>query len=236
VLLMRCVAGLGVHGELRVGEFPVEQRLVLDGEEGVVVARDDDRGQAKSSFVTYAIEGLTTLAPGGLTIPFADGHLRQLPLLTEGPFRYTTFAAGYLEQAQRFATRPIKQALIAPSALSLLYPEDGLRGYGREEFLDDLADQAYLDIRKCLDAGAAKVQIDFTEGRLAVKLDPSKTILKHFIELNNRVLSRFSPEDRARLGVHTCPGGDDDSTHSLDVPYGELLPELFQLEVGNFYL
>jgi 5-methyltetrahydropteroyltriglutamate--homocysteine methyltransferase len=36
--------------------------------------------------------------------------------------------------------------------------------------------------------------------------------------------------------VHTCPGGDRDSTHSADVDYAELLPGLFQLRAGNFYI
>jgi methionine synthase II (cobalamin-independent) len=49
-------------------------------------------------------------------------------------------------------------------------------------------------------------------------------------------LSRFTSEERQRLGVHTCPGGDRDSTHSADVDYAELLPSLFQLRVGNFYI
>jgi methionine synthase II (cobalamin-independent) len=50
------------------------------------------------------------------------------------------------------------------------------------------------------------------------------------------VLERFSDTERARIGVHTCPGGDQDSTHSLDVDYGGLLPRLFQLRAGAFYL
>jgi 5-methyltetrahydropteroyltriglutamate--homocysteine methyltransferase len=69
-----------------------------------------------------------------------------------------------------------------------------------------------------------------------VKLDPSKQLLKSFIDLNNRVLDRFSAEERKKIGVHTCPGGDRDSTHSADVDYAELLPSLFQLKVGNFYI
>lgn len=40
----------------------------------------------------------------------------------------------------------------------------------------------------------------------------------------------------ARAGIHTCPGGDLDSTHSADVDYGELLPSLFELNAGNFYV
>ena len=86
------------------------------------------------------------------------------------------------------------------------------------------------------DKGAHKVQIDFTEGRLAMKIDPSGHLLHSFIDLNNLALSRFSAEERERIGVHTCPGGDRDSTHSADVDYAELLPSLFELKVGNFYV
>jgi methionine synthase II (cobalamin-independent) len=80
------------------------------------------------------------------------------------------------------------------------------------------------------------VQIDFTEARLALKLDPSKTLLGEFVALNNRVLERFSAAERDLLGVHTCPGGDQDSTHSADVDYADLLPSLFELKVRNFYV
>ena len=34
----------------------------------------------------------------------------------------------------------------------------------------------------------------------------------------------------------SCPGGDRDSTHSADVDYLTLLPSLFHLNVGRFYL
>jgi methionine synthase II (cobalamin-independent) len=71
---------------------------------------------------------------------------------------------------------------------------------------------------------------------LALKLDPSAGLLKAFVELNNRVLDRFTPDQRQRIGVHTCPGGDRDSTHSADVDYVSLLPFLFQLNVGRFYI
>jgi 5-methyltetrahydropteroyltriglutamate--homocysteine methyltransferase len=195
-----------------------------------------DGEQTKPSFVTYPIHGLATIAPGGVTITFADGHERQLPRLRAGPFRYATHAAEYLRRARELAHVPVKQAVISASALSLLYPSEGIDGYPREAFLTDLLDEAEADIRGCLEAGAHKVQIDFTEGRLSLKLDPSHGLLRSFIELNNAVLERFSPEERRRIGVHTCPGGDRDSTHSADVDYGELLPELFNLKAGNFYI
>src|SRR6476661_2057316 len=83
-----------------------------------------DGEQRKPSFATYPVAGLPGLAPDGAVIPFADGHTRQLPRLTAGPFRYQTFAATYLADAQPYATRPLKQAVISASALSLLYPTD----------------------------------------------------------------------------------------------------------------
>jgi 5-methyltetrahydropteroyltriglutamate--homocysteine methyltransferase len=195
-----------------------------------------DGEQTKPSFATYPIAGIGGLAPEGAIIPFADGHVRQLPLLTCGPFRYQAYAADYLRAARRFSSRPVKQAVIAPSALSLLYPADGIPGYPREEFLNDLVNEAESDIRGCLEAGAHVVQLDFTEGRLSLKLDPSGGLLDDFVALNNRVLERFDDAERARIGVHTCPGGDLDSTHSLDVGYADLLPRLFKLKAGNFYL
>jgi 5-methyltetrahydropteroyltriglutamate--homocysteine methyltransferase len=195
-----------------------------------------DGEQTKPSFATYPIHGLETLAPDGVVIPFADGHTRRLPRLTAGPFRYLVHAERYLAAAQRYAQVPVKQAVISASALSLLYPQDGIDGYPREAFLDDLVAEAEADIRGCLDAGAHAVQVDFTEARLSLKLDPSGGLLGQFVDLNNRVLERFSEDERRRIGVHTCPGGDQDSTHSADVDYAGLLATLFELRAGSFYL
>jgi 5-methyltetrahydropteroyltriglutamate--homocysteine methyltransferase len=196
-----------------------------------------DGEQRKPSFATYPVAGLDSLAADGVVIPFADGHTRRLPVLTEGPFRYQTRASSYLAEAQDVASRPLKQAVISASALSLLYPAGGIDGYSQDAFLADLVDEAEADIRSCLEAGAYNVQIDFTEARLSLKLDPSGGLLRSFVDLNNRVLDRFSADERERgIGVHTCPGGDHDSTHSADVDYAELLPVLFDLHAGTFYL
>ncbi len=61
-------------------------------------------------------------------------------------------------------------------------------------------------------------------------------MLESFVALNNRVLDRFPSEERRRIGVHTCPGGDRDATHSADVDYAGLLPVLFRLRAGRFYV
>jgi methionine synthase II (cobalamin-independent) len=221
--------------QLQTAEAEALQETISRFEEtGSPVITDGE--QTKPSFATYPLAGLTNLAPEGVVIPFADGHTRQLPRLTTGPFKYAVHAVNYLKRAQQYAHRPLKQAVISASALSLLYPAAGIPGYSREAFVNDLVDEAERDIRECLEAGAVCVQIDFTEGRLALKLDPSAGLLQAFVSLNNRVLERFTAAERRKIGVHTCPGGDHDSTHSADVSYVGLLPLLFQLKAGRFYI
>lgn len=188
------------------------------------------------NFWTYCVHGLPNTSAEGFKIPFAAGHTRRMPRLTSGPFRYKRYADSYLDVALRYATLPVKQAVISPSALSLMYPAEGIPGYSRDQFIDDLLREHETEVRRCLQKGAHKVQIDFTEGRLAMKIDRSGNLLHSFIVLNNLALSRFSAEDRKRIGVHTCLGGDRDSTHSADVDYAELLPSLFELKAGNFYI
>lgn len=188
------------------------------------------------NFLTYPVHGAWNTSPDGFPISFAAGHTRRMPRLAASPLRYLRYADEFLATAQRYATVPVKQAVISPSALSLMYPPEGLPGYTRDQFLADLLGEHETEIRRCLERGAYKVQVDFTEGRLAVKLDPSGGLLTSFIDLNNLALGRFSDAERERIGVHTCPGADQDSTHSQDVDYADLLPSLFNLKAGNFYV
>ena len=195
-----------------------------------------DGEQTKPSFVTYPLHGLKNITAEGMKIDFADGHFRQLPLLTRGPFRYAGYAEQYLKYAMGQTKIPVKQAVISASALSLIYPPNGIEEYSQSEFITDLINECEKDIRLCLQQGAHKVQMDFTEGRLSLKLDPSGGVLKQFIGLNNMVFNRFTVEERKKLGVHVCPGADHDSTHSADIDYTSFLPLLFDLNVGSFYL
>jgi methionine synthase II (cobalamin-independent) len=209
-----------------------------------------DGEQRESSFATYPVTD--TLAGTGLAenlagdgqffAIFDDGHHRQLPRLTGGPFHYKTYASEFVRKNTAIAGKPVKQAVIAPSMLMLLYPLEGeIDGYPREQFLADLCDEVEKDIRGCFDAGAARVSVDFTEGRLANKNDArnpwtGKDMLGEFIDLNNRVLDRFTPEERVDIGVHTCPGGDCDSVHSKEVPYEQLLTRMFDINAGYFLI
>jgi len=196
----------------------------------------DGEQRKYQNFWTYSVHGLKNTSPDGFKIPFSAGHTRRMLRLTAEPFRYKRYADQYLDLALRHAKVPLKQAVISPSALSLMYPAEGIPGYPREQFIEDLLREHETEVRRCLQKGAYKVQIDFTEGRLALKVDPTGNLLSTFIDLNNLALSRFSAADRQRIGVHTCPGGDRDSTHSSDVDYAELLPSLFQLNAGNLYI
>ncbi|MGQ0575025.1 MAG: 5-methyltetrahydropteroyltriglutamate--homocysteine methyltransferase [Pseudonocardia sp.] len=209
-----------------------------------------DGEQRWSSFATYPIAttlagtGLApSLGPGGQFFAiFADGHGRQLPKLERGPFAYNQYAADALRKSIGYASKPMKQAVIAPSMLALLYPlRDPVDGYTREDFEAALIDECERDIREAFAAGAVRVSVDFTEGRLATREDPRNPwtgagLLPHFIELNNRVMARFSAEERTNIGIHTCPGGDRDSVHSADVPYNNLLPEMFKINAGYFLI
>jgi methionine synthase II (cobalamin-independent) len=209
-----------------------------------------DGEQRWSSFATYPITdtlagtGLApSLGPGGQFFAiFADGHGRQLPKLVKGPFEYQNYAADSLKKSIGKAKAPMKQAVIAPSMLALLYPlKEPVEGYSREDFEAKLIDECEKDIREAFAAGAARVSVDFTEGRLATREDPRNPwtgagLLPHFIELNNRVMARFSADERKSIGIHTCPGGDRDSVHSADVPYNNLLPEMFTINAGYFLI
>ena len=248
------------YGQYDAGEITRDQ---LETEQDVAV-RDSiehleatgepiisDGEQRWSSFATYAITD--TLAGTGLAdhlagtggqyfAIFADGHKRQLPRLTGGPFRYKTYAADTLKKSIGTAHKPMKQAVIAPSMLALLYPlDEEIPGYTQEQFEADLVSECEKDIRQAFAAGAARVSVDFTEGRLATRNDQrnpwtGRNMLPHFIELNNRVMERFTAQERAGIGIHTCPGGDRDSVHSADVPYSDLLPSMFAINAGYFLI
>jgi methionine synthase II (cobalamin-independent) len=243
-------AGRITHDELEAEqELAVQDSIEHLEQTGAPIISDGE--QRWSSFATYAITD--TLAGTGLAdhlagtggqyfAIFADGHHRQLPRLTGGPFRYKTYAADALKKSIPLAHKPLKQAVIAPSMLALLYPlDEEIPGYSREQFEADLVDECEKDIRQAFAAGAARVSVDFTEGRLATRNDPrnpwtGRNMLSHFIALNNRVMERFTAPERTRIGIHTCPGGDRDSVHSADVPYRDLLPSMFGINAGYFLI
>ncbi|TCK21307.1 5-methyltetrahydropteroyltriglutamate--homocysteine methyltransferase [Pseudonocardia endophytica] len=209
-----------------------------------------DGEQRRVSFATYPVTqtpGTTGLAPtldpdGQILAIFEDGHGRRLPRLARGPFAYANYAADQLATSIGYTTRPMKQAVISPSTLALLYPlRERVPGYSRDEFETRLVDECERDIRSAFEVGAARVSVDFTEGRLATRDDPRNPwtgagLLPHFIELINAVMARFDARERAHIGVHTCAGADRDTAHSADVPYPGVLAELFRIDAGYFLI
>jgi methionine synthase II (cobalamin-independent) len=242
------------EGKITTEEFEAAQdaaaedsirRLEQTGEP--IVTDGENR---ESSFATYNLADTLSgtgaadhLALDGQYFAiFDDGHHRQLPRITGGPFRYKRYASEFVEKNVKIATKPVKQAVIAPSMMMLLYPLEGeVDGYSRDAFLADIVDECEKDIRQCFAAGAVRVSVDFTEGRLANKNDArnpwtNRNMLQDFIDLNNRVFDRFTADERKNIGLHTCPGGDCDSVHSLEVPYELLLSKMFQINAGYFLI
>jgi 5-methyltetrahydropteroyltriglutamate--homocysteine methyltransferase len=196
-----------------------------------------DGEQTKPSFIHYPLYGLTNVRydKGGVVLPFSN-HIRMLPFLSEGPFRYAIYASEYTKLAKSLTKLPLKQAVISASAMSLIYPDEGISAYTKQDFMDDVVSEAVKDIKQCFEEGAACVQVDMTEARFSMKLDPSGELLRAMIDLNNIVFSHFDEEELKKIGAHTCPGGDCDSTHSADIDYNELLPTFMQLNCHNFFM
>ena len=200
--LAACAAGLVSQAEVdRLGAEAVRDTIRCFEATGSPVITDGEQRKAHN-FASYCVDGLPNLSPDGFELHFVD-HVRQFPRLRSGPFHYHRSAAAYLGEALGQARRPVKQAVISPSALSLMYPAEEITGYSRDAFISDLLGEHENEVRACLALGAHSVQIDFTEGRLAYKLDPTGGVLNGFIHLNNLALGRFTSSERERLGVHT---------------------------------
>src|ERR1700752_5298556 len=142
---------MAAWADRQAGRIPIEQfNQIAENALKDTIRRFEETGspvitdgeQTKSSFATYPLDGASGLATDGVVVPFEDGHTRQLPRLISGPFRYATHASTYLVTAQRLTTRPVKQAVISASALSLLYPSEAIPDYPRDTFLTDLVDEA----------------------------------------------------------------------------------------------
>src|SRR5688572_10052867 len=79
-------------------------------ETGSTVITDGEQ-RKYHNFWDYCVHGLPNMAKDGFKIPFAAGHVRRMPRLTAGPFRYRVYADEYLETAQRHAHVALKQAV-----------------------------------------------------------------------------------------------------------------------------
>src|SRR5688500_5386457 len=164
------IAKLGNHEHPKLDsmyEAAIADTVKSFEETGSPVITDGEQ-RKYHNFWTYCVHGLPYTAPDGFKIPFAAGHVRRMPRLTAGPFRYPVYADRRLDAAPRFPHLPLKPAVISPSALSLMYPSEDIPGYSRQQFIDDLLQEHETEIRRCFDKGAVAVQIDFTEARLAL--------------------------------------------------------------------
>ncbi|KAL8714354.1 MAG: hypothetical protein Q9220_001687 [cf. Caloplaca sp. 1 TL-2023] len=107
-------------------------------------------------------------------------------------------------------------------------------GHKLGEFSPHLVNEYEKAIPGRFQAGAKRVSIDFTEGRLASEKDSRNPgtdaeLPKTFVNLNNKVLDRFSAEEKENIGIHTCH-----SVHSAELLYPALLPLPSAMNVGYF--
>jgi methionine synthase II (cobalamin-independent) len=169
-----------------------------------------DGEQRWSSFATYAITDTLAGTAWPTTSPAtAASTSRSSPTATTAscpadrrPVPLQDLRRRHAGQVDRLRAKPMKQAVIAPSMLALLVSAQRRgRGYPRERVRGGPRLRVREGHPRAFDAGAARVSIDFTEGRLATRADPRNPwtgagMLPHFIELNNRVLERFTAEER----------------------------------------
>ena len=87
----------------------------------------DGEQRKYQNFASYCVDGLPNISPYGFKIQFLE-HVRQLPRLTSGPFRYIMSADKFIDDARRYTKLPLKQAVISPSALSIMYPAEAIPG------------------------------------------------------------------------------------------------------------
>ena len=178
------------------------------------------------NFWTYSVHGLANTAPDGFKIPFAAGHTRRMLRLTGGPFRYKRLC-GQLP-GLRLALRSCASKAGGHLALR---PEPYVSARRRSLTIPASSSSTICSVStrpRCAPACArarTKCRSTSPKDGWHLKIDPSGDLLHSFIDLNNLALARFSAAELQRIGVHTCPGGDLDSTHSADVDYAELLPQ-----------
>ena len=214
-------------------------RIVTDGE------------QRESSFATYPITD--TLAGTGLAdnlagdgqffAIFDDGHHRQLPRLTGGPFRYKTFASEFVEKNKADAV----QARQAGGDLAV---DDDAAVPARRRDRGLLA-RAVPDRRDATSARRTSASASRPAPSVSRSTSPragwptrttratpgpARTCSRTSSTSTTGCIDRFSAEERKNIGIHTCPGGDYDSVHSKEVPYEKLLSKMFKLNAGYFLI
>ena len=91
--LMEAIAACGDYEDPRLEKaFTEAIRDTLERFEATGSPVITDGEQRKyQNFWTYPVHGLPNTAPNGFKIPFAAGHVRRMPRLAAGPFRYRAY-------------------------------------------------------------------------------------------------------------------------------------------------
>ncbi len=201
---------------------------------GSPVITDGEQGKFPD-FMSYPLNYGGGFQGTGSTPPLADSKY-ILPQLADGRFRYVGHADQHIQRARRHTELPIKQAVISPSLLSLLYPATSLPNYSRDAFVEDLLTEHVTEIRHCIDQGAYRVQIDFVDSRLATWLDSSGQLLNSFIILLSLALDCFTAEEQARIGIYVGTAPYWTGPNSIDIDDTAVLSTLLEFPIGSFYI
>ena len=96
------------------------------------------------NFWTYSVHGLANTAPDGFSIPFAAGHVRRMPRLTAGPFRYVRYADRFLDEAHEphASARQTGGDLARPRSASCIR-NTAFRVTRAKHFIEDLLSRAH---------------------------------------------------------------------------------------------
>ena len=210
-----------------------------------------DGEQRASSFATYPITdtlGGTGLADnlaadGQYFAIFTDGHHRQLPRLTGGPFRYKTFAASYRRESDEDGYETAQaggdRAVDAGPAVSARRRGAGLSARAVPRRSVSTSARRTSGCASRPGRRGSRSTSPRAGSRVATTRaipGPGAACSASSSSSTIACIDRFSAEERKNIGIHTCPGGDCDSTHSADVDYAELLPSMFKMNAGYFLM
>jgi len=189
-------------------------RVVTDGEQ-----------KKYHNFLTYCVHGLPNASSDGFAIPFS--MVIRAVCCGSREARFAICATQIHTWMWPCVMRgwPVKQAVISPSALSLMYPAEGIADYPREQFIETCC----ANMRPRCDAAVRRERTRFKSILLSAACREDRSFRpapRQFRDLNNLALSRFSPEERERIGIHTCPGVIYAQRIAPEVDYADLLPRL----------
>ena len=210
-----------------------------------------DGEQRWSSFATYALAdtlagtGLAdNLAGGGQFFAiFADGHDRQLPEAHRRPVPLQDVRRRHAEAVDRLRPQADEAGGDRPVDAGAAVPA---RGGGRRATRATSSRRTWSTSARRTSARpsppvpsasrSTSPRAGWPPGPIPATRGPARGCSRTSSSSTTGSWPASRAEERRNIGIHTCPGGDRDSVHSADVPYNNLLPEMFKINAGYFLI